>query len=215
MSIIIKTPQFDRVLERGTMAKKIVIVSGSPKKDGNTETLIKWFCEGAAAEGAEVSVVRAAQWKLKANGCISCRMCQKNKEYGCVLQDDATAALLQMSRSDVIVMATPLYFFSASAQIKILVDRMFSLYKWNNEANTMETILKGKTMVLLATAYENTGLDALEKPFILTAEYTGMKYSSLLVPNAGVSGQIVKLPAIREKAAALGKQVAQSTFLSL
>jgi multimeric flavodoxin WrbA len=113
-----------------------------------------------------------------------------------------------MASADVIVMATPLYFFAASAQLKIIIDRMFSLYKWDNVAGTMKTMLQGKTLVLLASAYEDVGLDALEKPFILTADYTGMKFESLLVPNAGESGDIRKQSAACEEAKALGKKLA-------
>jgi hypothetical protein len=84
---------------------------------------------------------------------------------------------------------------------------MFSLYKWDNDAGTMCTILKGKTMVLLASAYEDIGLDALEKPFSLTASYTKMKFASLLVPNAGVSGNLKNNKTVRAKAIALGKRI--------
>jgi hypothetical protein len=72
----------------------------------------------------------------------------------------------------------------------------------------MQTPLKGKTLVLLTSAFEDVGLDALEKPFALTAEYTGMKFESLLVPGAGVSGQIKKKTGIRNKAVRLGRKVA-------
>jgi hypothetical protein len=95
-----------------------------------------------------------------------------------------------------------------SAQLKLVFDRMFSLYKWNNLTNTFKSPLKGKTLVLLASAYEDVGLGALEKPFRLTAEYTGMKFQSLLVANAGVSGQVKNKRGIREKVVALGKRIA-------
>ena len=87
---------------------------------------------------------------------------------------------------------------------------MFSLYKWDNEAGIVETPLKGKTLVLLASAFEDVGLDALEKPFVLTAEYTGMKFESVLVANAGVSGEItVKCPEISEQVISLGMKIAR------
>ncbi len=187
------------------MPKKILIVSGSPKKEGNTAALAGWFAEGARSKGAEVEIVRASSLKHKSSGCASCRRCQKYDKYECVIDDDVKEVLKKMAAADVIVMATPLYFFAASAQLKIVFDRMFSLYKWDNAAGTMETPLKGKTLVLLASAFENVGLDALEKPFSLTAEYTGMKFLSLLVADAGVSGEIKNKSGVREKAEALGR----------
>jgi multimeric flavodoxin WrbA len=188
---------------------KIFIVSGSPKKDGNTETLIRWFSEGAMANGAKMDVVRAASLRLKAVGCSSCRSCQKKKEYACAVKDDASDVILKMAAADVVVMATPLYFYAMSAQLKVVMDRMFALYKWDNTTDTMESVMTGKTLVLLASAYEDVGLKQLEYPFKQTAEYTGMKFVSLLVANAGVSGEIRKLTKIRDKAIELGKKISK------
>ncbi|MFA5005242.1 MAG: flavodoxin family protein [Candidatus Omnitrophota bacterium] len=189
------------------MAKKILIISGSPVKNGNTALLVKWFAEGARSKGALVTVVEAAFLKYKSNGCTSCRACQKIPEYECVINDEAKPVLARMAKVDVIVMATPLYFYSASAQLKLVMDRMFSLYKWDNKANTMASPLKGKTFVLLASAFEDIGLDTLEKSFAITADYSDMKFKSLLVPNAGESGDIKDKAAIRSKAIALGRKV--------
>ena len=189
------------------MAKKILILSGSPQKDGNTVTLVNWFVEGARLKKAELEIVPTAYLKYKSNGCTSCRSCQKLATYECVIDDEAKPVLAKMANVDVIVMATPLYFYGPSAQLKLVFDRMFSLYKWDNKTGTTQTPLKGKTFVLLASAYEDIGLDALLKPFALTADYTGMKFESLLVPNAGESGDIKKKTGIREKAIELGKKV--------
>lgn len=191
------------------MTRKILIVSGSPKKNGNTATLVDWFAQGAKEKGANVEIVEAGRLKYKISGCMACRACQKMKKYDCVINDPGRDVLKKMARADVVVMATPLYFFAASAQLKCIYDRMFSLFKWNNEAGTMKTVLKGKTLIVLASAYEDIGLDVLEKSFALTAKYSGMKFKSLLVPNAGVSGDIKKLSGIREKAVALGKAAAK------
>jgi multimeric flavodoxin WrbA len=189
------------------MAKKILIINGSPIKNGNTATLINWFVEGARLKGADVEVVNAAFLKYRSNGCISCRKCQKTKNYLCVIKDDAQQVLGKMAKADAIVMATPLYFYGPSAQLKLVMDRMFSLYKWDNKAGTMKTPLEGKTFVLIASAFEDVGLDNLEKPFAITADYSGMKFKSLLVANAGESGEVKKLAGIKEKAVAFGKQV--------
>ncbi|MCX6992517.1 MAG: flavodoxin family protein [Kiritimatiellaeota bacterium] len=192
------------------MTKEILILSGSPRKAGNTATLVDWFAAGARSKGARVEIVRTAFLKYKSTGCTACRTCQKLDAYACVIKDEAKPVLARMAKVDVIVMATPLYFYGASAQLKLVFDRMFSLYKWDNQAGTVATPLKGKTLVLLASAFEDEGLDALSKPFALTAKYTGMKFASLLVSNAGVSGDIKHKPGIRKQAVALGKQVAST-----
>ncbi|MFH1414611.1 MAG: flavodoxin family protein [Elusimicrobiota bacterium] len=189
------------------LTDKILVINGSPKKDGNSSLLVEWFTEGARSQGAIVETIRAVSLTYRSNGCTSCRQCQKLPGYGCVIEDDAKSVLEAMLKADIIVMATPLYFFSASAQIKIIFDRMFSLFKWNNDAGTFETPLKGKTFVLIASAYEELGMDALEIPFELTAAYSGMRFKSLLVPNAGVSGNLKGRSDIRQKAIDFGRDV--------
>lgn len=190
------------------MNKKILVLSASPKKNGNTATLVNWFSQGARSKNAQVQVIYPAFLKYKSSGCNSCRACQRSKKYECVINDQAKPVLKKISGAHVIVMATPLYFFGPSAQLKLILDRMFSLYKWDNAKKTMETVLKGKTLILIASAFENVGLDVLEKPFKLTADYSGMKFISFLVPNAGVSGEIRNKTVIRKKAIALGRKVA-------
>ncbi len=190
------------------MVKSVLILSGSPKKDGNTAILVDWFAEGARSKGAEVEIVHIGAPRFKASGCMACRACQSSKKYECVIPDDATPLLARMPDKDVIVMASPLYFYGASAQLKAVFDRFFSLYKWDNLAGTMETPLKGKTLVFIGSGFEDVGMDIFAKPFELTASYTGMKFASLLVPNAGVSGEIKAKAGIREKAIAFGSEVA-------
>jgi len=190
------------------MLKHILVISGSPKKDGNTSLLIEWLAQGARSAGSTVDIVRAADLKHEVVGCLSCRVCQKNAEYRCVIKDEVSDCVARFALADVIVMASPLYFYGASSQLKSVMDRMFSLYKWNNEANTMTTPLAGKTFVFLGSGYEDVGFDVFEKPFQLTAAYTGMTYFSLLVKNAGISGQIIKQAGVRQQAIELGKEIA-------
>ncbi|MBP6944254.1 MAG: flavodoxin family protein [Candidatus Omnitrophica bacterium] len=190
------------------MAKKILILNGSPKRGGNTDILAGWFAEGARKAGAEVEIVRVASLRFKVCGCTSCRKCQKIKEYACVIKDDALPVLKKMAKADIIVFATPLYFYGPSAQLKVLIDRMFSLYKWDNTTDTFESPLRGKAMALLLSAYEDVGLKNVEKMFRIIADYSEMKFFSLLVPDARESGDILKLKGVREKAAALGKRTA-------
>lgn len=190
------------------MSKHILVISGSPKKNGNTALLIKWLAQGIQSVQSSVEIIRAADLKHKVVGCNSCRACQKTETYRCVIKDEVSDCVARFLEADVIVMASPLYFYGVSSQLKAVMDRMFSLYKWNNEANTMQTPLKGKTFVFLGSGYEDVGFDVFEKPFQLTAEYTGMKYDSLVVKNAGVSGNIIKQPGVEKKAFEFGKKIA-------
>lgn len=190
------------------MPRNILVISGSPKKDGNTAALVKWFSEGARSKGAKVEVVDVGRMPFKVAGCSACRSCQKLSAYKCVIKDGGQQVLSKMEKADVIVMATPLYFYGPSAQLKVIVDRMFSLFKWDNAAGTMETPLKGKAMGLILSAFEDVGLDLVEKSFYITAEYAGMKFASLLVPNVGVSGDVLRKPEVREEALVFGEKLA-------
>jgi multimeric flavodoxin WrbA len=190
------------------MPNSILIVSGSPKKDGNTAALIDWFTQGAVSQGASVEAFHIASLKFRAVGCTSCRACQKMTKFGCVIQDDVQPILLKMLEVDVIVMATPCYFYAMSAQTKSVMDRMFSLYKWDNDADTVAAPLKGKILAVMASAYEQEGLEILEKPFAMTADYSGMSFDSLLVHGAGTSGDILKMPGVRERAFSFGEKLA-------
>lgn len=93
------------------VSKKILILNASPKKDGNTAAIADWFCQGASSKGAEVEIVRTASLKYKSLGCTSCRACQKSDKYECSINDEAKPVLAKMAKVDVIVFATPLYFF--------------------------------------------------------------------------------------------------------
>ena len=79
------------------MPKKIVIINGSPVRDGNTAMLINWFSEGARGQGAEIEIISTAFLKIKATGCTSCRLCQTAEEYKCVIEDDAAPVLAKMA----------------------------------------------------------------------------------------------------------------------
>jgi multimeric flavodoxin WrbA len=189
------------------MSKKILILNGSPKKNGNTAELVTWFAEGARSKGAEVEVIRASRLRHTANGCTSCRICQTKREYECVIDDAARGVLKKMAKADIIVFATPLYFYGPSAQLKLIIDRMFSLYKWDNTTDTFESPMRGKTMVLLLSAYENIGLDIVEKSFKLIADYSDMRFKSFLVPNARESGDIAGIRGIRTRVVAFAGSV--------
>ncbi|MDD5116538.1 MAG: flavodoxin family protein [Candidatus Omnitrophica bacterium] len=188
---------------------KVLILNGSPKKNGNTAKLVAWFSEEARAKGASVRIIRAASLTFKANGCSSCRACQKSARYECVIDDDVKGVLKEMQKADVIVFATPLYFYGPSAQLKLIIDRMFSLYKWDNKTNTFTSPMRGKTMGLILSAYEDIGLKIVEDSFKLIADYSEMKFKSLLVPDARESGDVEDIKGIRGRV----KEFAQSLKL--
>jgi len=78
------------------MAKQIMVLCGSPRQHGNTNTVVAWVIQGATDAGARIDRVDAARLKYKVNGCISCFACQKLPEFECVVDDDAQPVLARI-----------------------------------------------------------------------------------------------------------------------
>ncbi len=101
---------------------KITVLVGSPRKNGNTEILADAFIKGAEQAGNEVTKIRLSERKV--NGCIGCDYCTKN-DGKCVQKDDMQAIYDTLYETDVIVLATPIYYFGITAQLKAVIDRFY------------------------------------------------------------------------------------------
>lgn len=100
------------------MSKKVLILSGSPRKNGNSDILCDEFMKGAVEAGNEVEKIRVAEKNIG-----YCRACYACKNGPCAIKDDMTEVLQKMIDADVIVLASPVYFYSVDAQLKALIDR--------------------------------------------------------------------------------------------
>ena len=100
------------------MAEKVLIISGSPRIDGNSAMLCNAFAEGAVSAGHTVEKISLAGKKI--GFCTACYSCRKG---GCPQHDDAPEIIQKMLEADIIVLATPVYFFTMCAQLKALIDR--------------------------------------------------------------------------------------------
>ncbi|WP_312811506.1 flavodoxin family protein [Sedimentibacter sp.] len=104
---------------------KILVLSGSPHKNGTTSLLIDEFYEGATQSGHEV--VRIDTAKLKINPCLGCNHCRRN-EGKCVHEyDDMLEIILHLLTADAVVLVSPLYYFGLTAQLKTVIDRFYSV----------------------------------------------------------------------------------------
>ncbi len=106
------------------MSKKVLIISSSPRKGGNSETLASSFAKGAEEVGHSVETVYLREKKFGfCKGCLACL-----KVGHCVIADDAVEIAAKMHDAEVIVFATPVYYYSVSGQLKTILDRANSLY---------------------------------------------------------------------------------------
>lgn len=101
------------------MSKKVLILSGSPRKEGNSDLLCDQFYRGAKETGNEVEKISLREKTI--GFCIACYACKKTKK--CFQKDDMTEILEKIIAADIIVMATPVYFYTMNAQMKALIDR--------------------------------------------------------------------------------------------
>ncbi len=193
------------------MNKKIMVLAGSPRKNGNTNTVVGWFAEGAKEVGAELEIVDVAGLKSKNNGCIACLGCQKSEKFECVVDDEIKPVLARIPEADILVFATPVYFFGPSAQLKLLVDRMYSLLKFDQAKGSYHHNLGHLKIGVIATAGGDIqpGLSLVEQTFRTVAGFTGLSFDSLLVPFASMFSDAIKQNMeLREKAVAFGRKLA-------
>ncbi len=171
------------------MAKKVLILSSSPRRGGNSDTLCDEFMRGAVDAGNEAEKIFLRDKTVRyCTGCSTCSLYNKP----CPQPDDAAGIIGKMVAADVIVMGTPVYFYTMSAQMKTLIDRCCGLY----------TEMKNKEFYFLLAAAEDDPklmertvdtfqgfLDCLENPVVRGVVYgTGVWHA----------GEIKGKPSMRE-----------------
>ena len=105
-------------------AKKVLIISSSPRKKGNSDLLCDQFLQGAKEAGHRAEKIFLAKYNI--GFCTGCGAC--NQTHRCVLKDDMEKLLNKMVSADVIVLATPIYFYSMCGQLKTFLDRCVPRY---------------------------------------------------------------------------------------
>ncbi len=106
--------------------KKVLILSGSPRMNGNSNMLCDEFARGAMEAGCEVEKINVQRKKVA--GCLGCNVCYK-KDGECVQKDDMTEIREKMIAADVIVLSSPIYFYSMTAQLKAVIDRTYAFFE--------------------------------------------------------------------------------------
>jgi multimeric flavodoxin WrbA len=124
------------------VSKKVLVLSASPRKDGNSDLLCDQFMLGAKEAGNQAEKIFLRDKEI--NYCLGCLDCQSNGGV-CVQNDDMDAILDKMIQADVLVMATPIYFYNMNAQLKVLIDRTCPRY----------TRISNKKAFLIATSCDS------------------------------------------------------------
>lgn len=130
------------------MIKKVLIISASPRRHGNSDILCDQFATGAKEAGHDVEKVFLRDKNIKY--CTGCYTCEKTKGI-CAYKDDMPELLQKIIDADVLVLSTPVYFYCMNAQLKTVIDRTVARY----------VEIKDKDAYLIATAGED-GMKAME-----------------------------------------------------
>ena len=185
------------------MGKKICILNGSPRPNGNTKELIKSFMKGAEAAGHEVTCFDLQ--KMNIHGCLGCCKGGKEKDSPCVQKDDMARIYPVYEKSDIVVLASPMYYWGISGQLKCAFDRLFAVAELTPNYENPK-----KDCILLMSSEGNT-----ESNFApVRAFYEGLT-SQLGWKNIGIvyaggnmeTGDILNNPQQLEEAEKLGKSI--------
>ncbi|WP_298017515.1 flavodoxin family protein [uncultured Dysosmobacter sp.] len=182
------------------MAKKIVILNGSPRRNGNTSALVKRFTEGAESAGNTVTEFFLDTMDI--NGCKGCFGGHSSRACPCVQRDDMSQIYPAVKDCDVIVLATPLYYWNMSGQIRTAVDRLFALEE--GDGNLLRG--HGRACALLMAAEGNGFDDVLLYFNHLMAHLQWNNLGAVLAGGNGDAGDIAGKPEL-EQAYELGKSI--------
>ena len=188
-------------------AKKVLILNGSPRPGGNTSILCDQIRQGVEEAGGEAEIIYLHG--LDISPCDACDSCQDMDEIDCILEDDMQMLYPKIRDAGALVYASPVYWFTVSAQLKIFMDRCYGF--GGEKIDRREHALAGKKMGV-ALAYE--GVDPYDSGAInairsfqdmfryLHADLVGIVYG-----QAHKRGEIRKRVDVLEQALALGKQL--------
>jgi multimeric flavodoxin WrbA len=183
------------------MGKYVLVFKGSPREKGNSSTLAEQAAAGAKAVGA-----RAESFSLHTMNIHPCDACDVCQETGvCVLNDDMQMLYSRMREADAIVIASPVYWFTMSAQTKLFIDRLYGLESAQGNA------LKGKQFGIILTygdsdPYTSGAINAI-RTYQDMLRYIGATITGIVYGTAMDIGDVLKQPELLENAYKLGQKL--------
>lgn len=181
------------------MGKKIVVITGSPRKNGNSFAMTDAFIKAAEAKGHTVTRFDAAT--MKVSGCRACETCYQTGK-ACSFDEDFNTMAPAILEADALVFTMPVYWYSIPAQIKAVIDHLYSLVVGGKD-------IAGKECAIIACCEENdmTVLDGVRIPMERTAALNKWKMvGEVLIPGVLNAGDIEKTDGC-QKAAALADKI--------
>ena len=175
------------------MGKKIVVITGSPRKNGNSFAMTDAFIKAAEEKGHTITRFDAAMKKL--NGCRACETCYSTGK-ACSFDDEFNTLAPSILEADAIVFTMPVYWYSIPAQIKCVIDRIFSLVVGGKD-------IAGKECALITCCEEEdmSVMDGVRIPIERTAALNKWKMvGEVLIPGVLKEGDIEKTDGCKQAA---------------
>ena len=162
---------------------KICILKGSPRKNGNTNTLLQPFVEEMEKQGHQCEMFDLHDMDI--NPCIACRNCQDDQTiFGCVHKDDMQKIFDSILESELIVLASPIYSWYCTPPMKMVLDRLvYGMNKFYGEQEEKPALWVGKKVAILTTCgyRPDKGADLFEEGIKRYCKHSQLKYCGMLV----------------------------------
>lgn len=124
---------------------KILVLNGSPRLNGNTMHMVKAFKKGAEDAGHSVDIENVAHMNI--HGCLACEYCRTKEKAVCVQKDDMQKLYQQILEADMLVFASPIYYFTLSAQLQSVIHRTYAIDVPKNILKTALIMSSGSAFV--------------------------------------------------------------------
>ena len=184
--------------------RSILILKGSPREKGNSSTLADQVAAGAEAAGAQVESFVLQNMNIQP--CNACDACHEGSDGECILEDDMQILYPKLRKADAIVIASPIYWFTMSAQTKLCIDRWYALEGPQGNA------LAGKQIGIVLTygdsnQFTSGAINAM-RAFEDMFRYVRADIVEMIHGSASNVGDVQKQPSLMEQAYALGQKLA-------
>jgi multimeric flavodoxin WrbA len=184
---------------------KVVVVKGSPRKDGNSAILADQVVAGAESVAAKVDVFYLHGMDIQP--CDACEACQATAEDECIVDDDMQKIYPKLRDADALVIASPVYWFSVSAQTKLFIDRCYAL----GGDSPWRHALEGKKIGIVLTYGDsdpfNSGAVNAIRTFQDAYSYIGAEIVGMVYGSASNVGEIRTNRKVMSDAIELGKKI--------
>lgn len=181
-------------------------INSSPRSESNSSLLLHEICRGITDQGGVVEEINLSQMTL--NPCRACDSCLRNKNQLCVQKDSMNALYPKLLQSTGFIFASPIYWFTYSAQLKIFIDRLYAL-----DFNTRTPFKDKKAIIALCFAaddvYDSGAVNAI-RSFQDMFRFMGIAWWDFIYGSASEPGQIRQKPDIMAKAYKIGKKLCKN-----